>query len=236
MDKQIEALTAGCQVQMLTLILSEHQCQKCVRIAKEKDIRGSIITLGKGTVSSAALNLLGIKSQKREVISFPLEIEKAKEVLDCFTKELQLHEPGHGIAFTTPVIYTNHRFSKKQVNENTVQYMEEECMFKKLTVIVDRGMAEDVMDIARKAGVKGGTIMHGRGTGAEFTEKLFGMEIEPEKELVLILTPSDLIDKVVSALYQELQLDIPGNGILFVEPIAAVRGLFESHRNNKDVL
>jgi hypothetical protein len=33
--------------------------------------------------------------------------------------------------------------------------MEDESMFKKLTVIVDRGMAEDVMDIARKAGVSG---------------------------------------------------------------------------------
>lgn len=107
-------------------------------------------------------------------------------------------------------------------------------MFKKLTVVVDRGMAEDVMDIARKSGVKGGTILHGRGTGSEFNAKFFGMEIEPEKELVMILMPSDLIDKVVNDLFQELKLGIPGNGILFVEPILDVRGLFESHRNNKD--
>ena len=57
----------------------------------------------------------------------------------------------------------------------------------------------------------------------EFTVKLLGMEIEPEKELVMILMPSDLIDKVVDDLFQELQLDIPGNGILFVEPIMEVR-------------
>ena len=30
-------------------------------------------------------------------------------------------------------------------------------MYKKLTVIVNRGMAEDVMEIARKSGVTGGT-------------------------------------------------------------------------------
>jgi nitrogen regulatory protein PII len=107
-------------------------------------------------------------------------------------------------------------------------------MFKKLTVVVNRGMAEDVMDIARKSGVKGGTILNGRGTGSEVTAKLFGMEIEPEKELVMILLKSDLLDKVVNDLYQELQLGIPGNGILFVEPILDVRGLFDTHRNNKD--
>jgi nitrogen regulatory protein PII len=112
--------------------------------------------------------------------------------------------------------------------------MEGESMFKKLTVVVNRGMAEDVMDIARKSGVNGGTIIHGRGTGSEFTTKFFGMDIEPEKELVMILMPSDLIGKVVNDLFQELQLGIPGNGILFVEPIEEVRGLFDSHLNNKN--
>ena len=107
-------------------------------------------------------------------------------------------------------------------------------MFRKLTVIVDRGMGQDVMDIARKVGVRGGTIMHGRGTGAEYTEKLFGVEIEPEKELVLILIPEDLVSQVVNALYEELQLDEAGKGILFVEPVVEVRGLFEPSHQDKD--
>ena len=101
-------------------------------------------------------------------------------------------------------------------------------MFKKLTVIVDRGMADDVMDIARKAGVRGGTILHGRGAGAEIATNLFGVEIEPEKELVIILMPNDLIDEVIHALSQELQLDEPGKGIMFVEPVLETRGLFET--------
>lgn len=227
MDKQTKELTIDHPFLILTLILSEHQCQRCARIAKEKDIRGGIVVLGKGTVKSTVLNLLGIKSQKKEVVNFLLEKEKAEDMLDCFAKELQLHKPGHGIAFTTPVIIASQIINNKQVTGNTVPGMEGESMFKKLTVVVDRGMAEDVMDVALKAGVKGGTIVHGRGTGAEFTSKLFGMEIEPEKELVMILMPSDLIDKVVGDLFQELQLHIPGKGILFVEPIVEVRGLFD---------
>ena len=234
MDKQMKELDIEQPFLILSLILSEHHCQKFVRIAKEKNIRDGIIVLGKGTVKSATLNLLGIKSQKKEVISILLEKEKAKDVLDYFTKELQLHEPGHGIAYTTPVIIAGQIINNKQGTWNTVQGMEGESMFKKLTVVVNRGMAENVMDIARKSGVKGGTILHGRGTGSEVTAKFFGMEIEPEKELVMILLQSDLIDKVVNDLYQELQLGIPGNGILFLEPVLDVRGLFDSHRNNKD--
>ena len=89
-------------------------------------------------------------------------------------------------------------------------------------------MAEDVMDIARKAGATGGTILRGRGTASEIAVKLLGMEIEPEKELVMILLPSDLTEKVVNTLYNELKLDIPGNGVLFVESVLSVHGLFDS--------
>lgn len=234
MDKQTKELADERPFLIMTLILGDHQRQKFVRAAKEKDVRFVIILLGKGTVKSATLNLLGIKSQKKEIISILVEKERAKEVLDFFTEELQLHEPGHGIAYTAPVIIANQIINNKQDTWNTVQGVEEESMYKKLTVVVNRGMAEDVIDIARKSGVKGGTIMHGRGTGSEYTAKFFGMEIEPEKELVMILMPSKLIDKVVNDLFQELQLDNPGNGILFVEPIVEVRGLFDSHRNNKD--
>ena len=78
--------------------------------------------------------------------------------------------------------------------------------------------------------------MHGRGTGSEFTEKLFGIEIVPEKELVIILMPSELVNKVVNDLYRELELDVPGNGILFVEPVVEVRGLSDSHHINKDTV
>ena len=51
-----------------------------------------------------------------------------------------------------------------------------------------------------------------------------------------MLTPSDLIEKVVNVLSQELQLNEPGKGILYVEPIIETRGLFESNHkkeNNK---
>ena len=63
---------------ILSLILSEHHCQKFARIAKEKNIRDGIIVLGKGTVKSATLNLLGIKSQKKKLSVFCLKKKKQK--------------------------------------------------------------------------------------------------------------------------------------------------------------
>jgi len=220
-------------IQLLTLILDESQSHKCVRLIKEKGIQDGMVIIGRGTVSNSILNMLGIKSQKKEIIKLVLPRERAKEILDYLDQELQLSKPGHGIAYTSPILSVvelpDQEMSRGQFVSNTAtaQHLEGESMFKKLTVIVDRGKADDVMDIARKAGVRGGTILHGRGAGAKIATNLFGVEIEPEKELVFILMPSDLVDKVVQALCESLHLDEPGKGILFVEPVLDTRGLFE---------
>jgi hypothetical protein len=141
MDKQDCALNDG-NIQLLTLILSENQSHKCVRLAKEQGIKGGIIIIGRGTVSNTVLNLLGIKNQKKEIIKLLLRKEITKEVLDCFDETLQLSKPGHGIAYITPVICAvglpEQEANHKQTDSKTVQQTEGESMFKKLTVIVDR--------------------------------------------------------------------------------------------------
>ncbi len=233
MDKHMQPLPAQQQFQIMTLILNENQCHKFVHIAKELGLRGGIIMLGKGTVNSVTLNLLGIRSQKKQVINILIEKDKAEKALDYFTKAFQLDEHNHGIAYTTNVAVASQILINKQDTRKAGQETEEERMYKKLTVIVNRGMAEDVMEIARKSGVEGGTIIHGRGTGSEITAKFFGMEIEPEKELVMMLMPSELVDMVADNLFRELKLDTPGNGVLYVEPIADVRGLFDSDKDDQ---
>ena len=57
-----------------------------------------------------------------------------------------------------------------------------------ILTIINRGYADLVMDAAKNAGASGGTIVHARGTGIHEAEKFFGIIVQPEKEIVLILT------------------------------------------------
>lgn len=234
MDKQTNEVARENSFLKLKLILNESQCHKLLHIFNDKKIANKIlfVMLGKGTVNNTILNVLGIKNQKKEIITILIEKEKANETLDFITEELHLDKPGKGIAYITNIKNAQQSLFKKDVLSAS-QEMEGNSMYKKLTVIVNRGMAEDVMDIARNSGVKGGTILHGRGSGSDETVKLFGMVIEPEKELILIVTSSEIIDKVIDNLHEGLQLDIPGNGIIFVEDLLDVRGLFDEHEKNE---
>ena len=91
--------------------------------------------------------------------------------------------------------------------------------------IVNSGYSDAVMDAAKKLGARGGTVINARGTAPKDAETFFGITIQPEKEIVMILVPSSIKANVLHALYQEVGLDTAGQGIAFALPVDAVVGL-----------
>ena len=96
--------------------------------------------------------------------------------------------------------------------------------------IVNDGYSDEVMNAAKKHGARGGTVISARGTAPKDAEKFFGVTVQPEKEIVMILVPSACKDDILHALYKEVGLDSAGQGIAFAMPVDAVVGL----SNNED--
>ena len=89
-----------------------------------------------------------------------------------------------------------------------------------IVCIVNNGFSEAVMDAAKAAGARGGTVINARGTADKEAEKFFNISIQPEKEMVLILVKSEIRDTVLHALYKGA-----AQGIAFAAPVDAVVGL-----------
>lgn len=83
------------------------------------------------------------------------------------------------------------------------------------------------METAKKFGARGGTVIDARGTASKEAETFFGVTVEPEKEIVMILVPTKRKDKILEALYEEVGLATAGQGIAFSLPVDAVVGLSE---------
>ena len=94
-----------------------------------------------------------------------------------------------------------------------------------IVCIVNNGFSEAVMDAAKAAGARGGTVINARGTADKEAEKFFNISIQPEKEMVLILVKSEIRDTVLHALYKGAGLGTPAQGIAFAAPVDAVVGL-----------
>lgn len=91
--------------------------------------------------------------------------------------------------------------------------------------IVNAGFSDEVMDAARGLGATGGTVIRARGTANAEAEKLFGISIQPEKEIVMILVNSAIKNDILHALYKAVGLQTPGQGIAFSLPVDSVVGL-----------
>ncbi len=97
--------------------------------------------------------------------------------------------------------------------------------FEVILCIVNKGFADRAMDAARAAGAKGGTILHGRGTASPDAEKLFGITIQPEKEIVMILVSAKSKDAILTALDDAVGTATDACGIAFTLPVEQTVGL-----------
>ena len=91
--------------------------------------------------------------------------------------------------------------------------------------IVNSGFAEDVMDIAREQGVRGGTILNARGVVKEEAAAFFGITLHQEKEILMMVVEKEIRDKVLNAIYKEMGMAKKAKGIAFSLPVSDVAGL-----------
>ena len=90
--------------------------------------------------------------------------------------------------------------------------------YEMIVCIVNTGFSDVVMSAAREYGAKGGTVFSARGTANQEAETFFKISIQPEKEVVMILVPTKLKDDILHALYKQVGLNTPGQGIAFTLP------------------
>lgn len=103
--------------------------------------------------------------------------------------------------------------------------MEPTSNFDLIVTIVPKGDSERVVKASKRAGAEGGTIIPGRGTGIHEGKKLFGIAIEPEKEVILTLVPESKTDAILQAIVEAGDLDKPGTGVGFVLDTKRVVGI-----------
>ncbi|HAT83423.1 MAG TPA: transcriptional regulator [Clostridiales bacterium] len=94
-----------------------------------------------------------------------------------------------------------------------------------IVCIVNNGFADEAMDAARAVGARGGTVMSARGTANIEAEKAFQIQIQPEKEMIMILVSEDIKEDVMHALYRSVGTHTPAHGIAFAMPVDGVVGI-----------
>jgi nitrogen regulatory protein P-II 1 len=91
--------------------------------------------------------------------------------------------------------------------------------------IVRKGWGDSVLQATMGAGAHGGTVLFGRGIGRNEQQRVFGIQIEPEKEVVLTLVPATMVERMLEEIVRAAELTAPGHGLTFVLDVEKVAGI-----------
>lgn len=185
---------------LLISIVSDKTSDRFVELAREAGATGATVFPAIGTASSSILQKLGLGDKRKEVVLMLLNEETALQVI----QKAQHDNKIQGVSAL--------------IDPSEEENMEKS--WKMITVIVNAGYSDDIMDGARKAGATGGTITHARGTAPDgVQERFLGLTIVPEKEMVMILAESEKVDNIVKAINDMPCLKEPGIGIIYVQDV-----------------
>lgn len=209
-------------------ILDFGKGSKLLKLSNELGGKASTIFLGKGTVKNELLNILGILETRKEIFITLIDEELEDTFYDRITTKFGLDKPHHGIAFSMTVNslqFNNVKF-KSNLGRKDVNNVNHEAIF----VIVNKGSMDDVLEAAELAGSTGGTIIHGRGSNPDEKETLFNIHIEPEKDIILILSEIEKTETIVNSIKEKLNIEEPNTGIIFVMDVSKAVGLYQGKK------
>ena len=85
-----------------------------------------------------------------------------------------------------------------------------------ITCVVQRGIADNIINAARQAGAQGATVNFGRGMGMRERLGVLGVAVEVEKEVIQVVVSTEQVDRVFETMYLAGKLDTPGMGIAYI--------------------
>lgn len=209
-------------LEMLVVIVEHNKASKVLHLADEKGVTASVAMLGRGTASRTLFDYLGLNDKKKAVLMLFGKTEEIMDLADYLVEKLEMDKPNHGIAYIESAFNV---FGTEDNANGSENIKRGENMYNAIYTIVEKGNADDVIEAAQKAGSRGGTVMHARGSGSEEARKVFNMLIEPEKEIVLIISEEAKTKDIVESIRKETGIEEQGKGIIFVTNVEQTYGL-----------
>jgi hypothetical protein len=205
------------------------------QVFEQDNVRFHFLYKGRGTASSDILDLLGIGSTEKAVVMCLEQDLMVPVLLKEVSKKLGLHSPGAGIAFTIPLSGINSlilQAFKESVekhletkSEKDREKMSNEIKHDLIISVINHGYSDEFMAVAKKAGATGGTVISARGVAHRGPVKFFGISVQDEKEIIIIVAAREKKTAIMRAVSISHGVSTKAGGIVFSLPVDGIMGL-----------
>ena len=186
----------------------------------------SIELLGRGTARKNVLDLLGLSTHEYHVIMTIADRDRTARLVEEARKNLYIDAPGQGIIVATPIKSVGGGKTLANLNGGrpTEGAPEINYNYEIVLAIANEGHTDTVMDAAREAGARGGTVLHGKGTGSKDAAKFFGVSIASEKEVIMIVAKSSEKAAIMKSIIDKAGTQTDAGAVVMSLPVTAVAG------------
>lgn len=192
------------QMALIMSIVERGSGGKLVKLYGKHRIFTHIRFEGQGTATSEILDILGLGGTEKDIILSITTRPAARALLGKLDDELRGAAPGRGIAFTVPLEALSSliaAYIDLKTKTEGGEAMDNQQRSSMILVTVNQGFTDAVMETARKAGARGGTIIRGRWAGDESFAQTAGITtLQAEKELIFIVVPTELRNGIMDAI------------------------------------
>ncbi len=181
----------------VTIIVPLGRGKDVLALAKMKGIPSGTVSVGTGTANKELLAKLESHDLKRDVVSLVTATDLAEIFLKELYEKFSLGKPGHGIAYSTNIneVYTEFMGNVDSLERNKGE-------FEVITAIIRNGTADTLMEAARGAGARGGTILEP--SEMEAANSLFSKDTEGSDDVVIIIARDETVRPIMEAINNAL--------------------------------
>ncbi len=214
------------RIMMLFSIVGRGRGVKLMEMLNEKNIKFHLQSVGFGTAPSEMSEILGLGSTDKDIIISLAAYSRVQALASDFAQNLDELSGYGGLMMIISPSGINRITAEiiSQAAENNSEKGAEEAMNSEnkhslVLVIVNQGYSDDVMQIAKKAGATGGTVIKARLAGAEQMLQIAGVDTEEEKEIVAIFAPNATRDAIMTELNANFGLRTESKGVVMSLPV-----------------
>ena len=193
-------------LKLVVSIVERGQGKNMIKLYNGQKITHHFQCAGIGTATSEIMDLLGLDSKEKDVIFTVGKATLVNKLMKDLNNDLRGNARSKGIVFDIGIEAVSHILAlavlmpvKDEVGRKDIM-MEDGMKNSMILVTVNQGFTEEVMETARKAGARGGTIIHARWAGSESTEEFYGITVQQEKEIIAIVSPADKRKEIMEAI------------------------------------